>query len=349
MVPESAKATSDRHVRILSGVQASGRLHVGNYYGALRQFIELQNDGEALYFIANLHALTTVADAHSLREYTREAALAYLSLGLDPSKAIVFRQSDIPEITELFWILGSLVPTANLERAHGYKDKIARGTPASFGLFAYPVLMAADVLVFGTDIVPVGKDQTQHLEFARDWATQFNMTFVDGYDPQDPQGERQGHAQGILKLPVARVPEFAAVVPGTDGRKMSKSAGNVIELFAADEEVRKQIMGIKTDSTPIESPKPTDSALYQLLTITAPPGEFARLDASWRTGGKGYVEYKKILLEYFHATFDTARQRREELRRDPAEVERILVGGAQRAREIATPIMEQVRRAAGIH
>jgi tryptophanyl-tRNA synthetase len=347
MVPESVNANC-RRLRILSGVQASGRLHVGNYYGAVHQFIQLQNQSEALYFIANLHALSTVRDAHTLREHTLEAALAYLSLGLDPSKAILFRQSDIPEITELFWILGSLVPIANLERAHSYKDKIARGVSANFGLFAYPVLIAADILAFGADIVPVGKDQTQHIEFARDWATRFNMTFVEGYDPQDPQAKEQGHAPGTLKLPTAHVPERAAVVPGTDGQKMSKSAGNTIELFATDAELRHRIMGIRTDSTPLESPKPIDNALYGLLEIMAPPGEFTQLDASWKAGGKGYADYKKLLLEYFHATFDAARRRREELRRDPAEVERILVDGARRAREIAMPIMEQVRRAAGI-
>lgn len=347
MVPESANA-SRRRLRILSGVQASGRLHVGNYFGAVHQFIQLQNDGEALYFIANWHALSTIHDAHALREYTLEAALAYLSLGLDPDRAILFRQSDIPEISELFWLLGSLVPISNLERAHSYKDKIARGVPATFALVAYPVLMAADILAFGADIVPVGKDQIQHLEFARDWATRFNMTFVDGYDPQDPQATAQGHASGILKLPIARVPERAAIVLGTDGRKMSKSARNTIDLFGSDAEVRQQIMGIRTDSTPLDSPKPIDNALYGLLALMAPAGELAQLDLSWRAGGKGYAEYKKLLLEYFHARFDAARKRREELRRDPAEVERILVDGARRAREMATPIMERVRRATGI-
>ncbi len=347
MVAESPGASS-RRLRFVSGVQASGRLHVGNYYGAVHQFIQLQNDGEALYFIANLHSLSTIRDAHALREYTLEAALAYLSLGLDPNQAILFRQSDIPEITELFWILGSLVPLSNLQRAHSYKDKIARGAPANFGLFAYPVLMAADILAFGADLVPVGKDQMQHVEFARDWATRFNMAFVERYEPQDPQGKEQGHAPGILKLPNARVPERAAIVPGTDGQKMSKSAGNTIELFAADAEVHQRIMGIRTDSAPLESPKPVDNALYALLEIMAPPDEFAQLDASWKAGGRGYAAYKKTLLEYFHATFDAARRRREELRRDPAEVERILIDGARRAREIATPIMEQVRRAAGI-
>ena len=339
---------SSRGPRILSGIQPSGRLHLGNYYGALRQFIQLQSGGEALYFIANLHALSTLRDAQSLREHTLEAALAYLSLGLEPTTSILFRQSDVPEITELFWILGALVPIAHLERAHGYKDKVARGVAANFGLFTYPVLMAADILAFGADLVPVGKDQAQHVEFARDWATRFNMSFVTGYDPQDPRADQPGHTPGILKLPAARVPEYAAVVAGTDGRKMSKSARNTIELFATDAEVQRQIMSIRTDSTPRELPKPIDNALYQLLALIAPPGEFAELDNSWKAGGKGYVDYKKVLLEYFHAAFDTARRRREELRRDPAEVERILVDGAHRAREIAAPIMAQVRLATGI-
>jgi tryptophanyl-tRNA synthetase len=347
MVPQSVN-TSSRGSRILSGVQPSGRLHLGNYYGALHQFIQLQDDGEALYFIANLHALSTVRDAQRLRDDTLEAALAYLSLGLDPSTAILFRQSDVPEITELFWILGSLVPVSHLERAHSYKDKVARAVAANFGLFAYPVLMAADILAFGADLVPVGKDQIQHVEFARDWATRFNMTFVKGYDPQDPQANEPGRVPGVLKLPAARVPEYAAVVPGIDGRKMSKSAGNAIELFATDAEVQRQVMGITTDSTTRESPKPIDSALYRLLALMTPPEEFVQLDASWKAGGKGYAEYKKVLLEYFHATFDGARRRREALRRDPTEVERILVDGAHRAREIAAPIMAQVRRATGI-
>lgn len=347
MVPDAENATSARRARIVAGVQPSGRLHLGNYYGALRQFIELQH-GEALYFIANLHALSTVRDAAALREFTTETALAYLSLGLDPDRVILFRQSDIPEITELQWILGTLVPLSHLGRAHGYKDKIARGRAADFGLFAYPVLMAADILAFGADQVPVGRDQTQHLEFARDWATRFNVTFVVGYDPQDPEAEMIGHVPGILKLPQARVQERVAVVPGTDGRKMSKLFRNTIELFAENEEVRRQIMGIKTDSTSIDAPKPIGSPLYRLLEIMAPPRQFADIDASWKSGGKGYVEYKEKLLEYFHAEFDAPRHRREELRRNPDELERILADGARRAREIAAPILDRVRRAVGI-
>jgi len=335
-------------MRILSGIQSNGRLHLGNYYGAIRQFIELQHEGEALYFIANLHALTTVRDAAEARALIQETAVAFLALGLDPKKAILFRQSDIPEVLELYWILGTVVPMSHLERAHGFKDKTARGVSPDFGLFAYPVLMAADILVYGSDVVPVGRDQVQHLEFARDWATKFNVTFVRGYEPQDPQGREKGHAPGILKLPEARLQENTAVVPGIDGQKMSKSYGNSIEMFGDEREVKKRIMGIKTDSTPVDAPKPTGNALYQLLRVMAPPGELVELERSWTEGGKGYGEYKQKLLEYFHATFDAPRRRRDELLKDPAELERILEDGARRARGLAVPTIERVRKAVGL-
>ncbi|HVE87198.1 MAG TPA: tryptophan--tRNA ligase [Myxococcales bacterium] len=336
-------------MRILSGVQSSGRLHLGNYYGAIRQFVELQNEGEALYFIADLHSMTTVRDGPLRKELTREAALAFLSLGLDPKRAILFRQSDVPEVTELYWILGSVVPQSNLERAHSYKEKLDQGLSPDFGLFAYPVLMAADILLYGSDVVPVGKDQIQHVEFARDWATKFNVTYVKGYDPQDPLGKEKGHAPGVLKLPEARVQEATATVPGLDGRKMSKSYGNAIDLFGEEKETRKRIMSIKTDSTPVEAPKPTEnSPLYQLLKLVAPPAEFPALDASWRQGGIGYGEYKKKLVEFFFAAFGPARQRRAELERDPGELERVLEDGARRAREVAAPVMDAVRGAAGL-
>lgn len=335
-------------MRILSGVQSSGRLHLGNYYGAIKQFINLQEEGEALYFIANLHALTSVRDGKAARELTFETAVAFLALGLDPKRAVLFRQSDIPEVTELYWILGTVVPLANLERAHSYKDKLAKGQAPLFGLFAYPVLMAVDILLYGSDLVPVGQDQVQHLEFARDWATKFNVTYVPGYDPQLPAGG-EGKPPGILKLPTARVQESTAVVPGTDGAKMSKSYGNTIDLFGEDKEVKKQIMGVKTDSTPVEAPKPVEgNALYQLLKVMAAPGDFETIDQAWRAGGKGYGDFKKNLLELFHATFDTARQRRKELLSDPAEVERILSAGAAKAREIAAPVMDSVRTAVGL-
>jgi tryptophanyl-tRNA synthetase len=334
-------------MRILSGVQSSGRLHLGNYYGALRQFIELQHEGQALYFLADLHSLTTVHDPALLRELTRDAALTYLSLGLDPERAILFRQSDIPEVIELYWILGNVAPVSHLERAHSYKDKIARGISPNFGLFAYPVLMAADILLYESDVVPVGKDQVQHIEFARDWATKFNLAYVPGYDAADPRGEKTG-VPGILKLPEARL-SAAAVVPGIDGQKMSKSYGNAIELFGDVRATEKRIMSIKTDSTDVDSPKPVDdSALYQLLKVMVPPAEFAELDRSWRAGGQGYGHYKKQLVALYHATFDGPRARREELLADPGEVERILKDGARRAREIAVPVLDRVRAAVGL-
>jgi tryptophanyl-tRNA synthetase len=335
-------------MRILSGVQSSGKLHLGNYYGAIRQFLQLQHEGEALYFIANLHSLTTVRDAALASDLTRETAAAFLALGLDPSKATLFRQSDIPEVLELYWILGTVVPISNLERATSFKDKIARGLSPDFGLFAYPVLMAADILLYGADAVPVGKDQIQHVEFARDWATKFNLTYVKGYDPADPLGTA-GHPRGVLKLPEARIQESTAVVPGIDGQKMSKSYGNTIDLFAPDAEVKKRIMSIKTDSTPVEAPKPTDqNVLYQLIQVMAPPEQLEEIDRSWRAGGKGYGEYKKMLLDFFHATFDPARKARSELLSDPARLERILQDGARRARTFAEPVIAGVRRAVGI-
>ncbi|MCI0569323.1 MAG: tryptophan--tRNA ligase [Myxococcaceae bacterium] len=335
-------------MRILSGIQSSGQFHLGNYYGAIRQWVRLQDEGEALYFIANLHALNTVRDAQRARELTRDAALAMFSLGLDPKRATVFRQSDVPEVAELFWVLGTVVPLANLERAHSYKDKVARGISPDFGLFAYPVLMAADILLYGSDVVPVGKDQVQHVEFARDWATKFNVTYVQGYDPQDPLGTKSG-APGILRLPEARIEEATAVVPGIDGQKMSKSYGNTIDLFGDEKDVKKRIMSIKTDSTPVEAPKPTAEApLYDLLKLMTPPGEFAAVDQAWRAGGVGYGDFKKRLLDTFHASFGPARARRAELLRDPAELERLLSDGAQRARALAAPIVDAVRRAVGL-
>ncbi|AKJ04020.1 tryptophanyl-tRNA synthetase [Archangium gephyra] len=336
-------------MRILSGVQSSGRLHIGNYYGAIRQFVQLQDEGQAYFFIANLHALTTVREPKLAEELTRDAAMAYVSLGLDPKKAVLFRQSDVREVLELYWILGTVVPHAHLERAHSYKDKIAKGISPDFGLFAYPVLMAADILLYSPDFVPVGKDQIQHIEFARDWAVKFNLTYVPGYDPQDPEGKEKGHAPGILKLPAARVQESTATVPGVDGQKMSKSYGNTIELFGEEKEIKKRIMGIKTDSTAVEAPKPTENApLYDLLKLMLPEQRFQEADASWRAGGKGYGEYKKLLLEAFHENFGPARKRYDELKRDPAELERILQDGAERARAEASQLMQRVRRAVGV-
>ncbi|MDR0966177.1 MAG: tryptophan--tRNA ligase [Myxococcales bacterium] len=338
-------------MRTLSGIQPSGALHLGNYFGALRQFVELQKEeGEALYFIANLHALTTTRDGEALSRNTAAIALDFLALGLDPQKSILFRQSDVPFHAELHWLLGTVTPLALLERGHSYKDKLARGFGADVGLFTYPVLMAADILLYRTDRVPVGKDQKQHLEIARDIATKFNLTYVPGYDPQDPEGrENKKHTKGILKLPEPFILDSTAVVPGTDGQKMSKSYGNAIDLFGTDKELKKQIMGIVTDSTPVEAPKDPDASnLFLLLKLFLSPSEIDVLAQSFRQGGTGYGAYKKQLLDAFHAAFDPARARRLELQKDMGEIEAILQDGAQRAEAIARPVIEEVRRAVGV-
>jgi tryptophanyl-tRNA synthetase len=336
-------------MRILSGIQPSRKIHIGNYFGAIRQFIDLQNQGESLYFIANLHALTTVRNAVELETYTHDLALDFLALGLDPKRAILFRQSDIPEVVELFWYLSALAPMGLLERAHAYKDKIARGASAELGLFSYPVLMAADILVYGSDCVPVGKDQMQHLEMTRDIAIKFNAAFVPGYDPADPEGKEQAHTPGILKLPEALIQDSTAVVPGTDGQKMSKSYGNVIEVFADDKTVKKQIMGMKTDSTPVEAPKdPAATPILPLMRLFAAADEIAQVEQSFREGGKGYGHYKQRLLELFHERFDPARKLRAELAGDRDHVDRVLREGAERARSMAAPVIQSVRRAVGI-
>ncbi|MGI5863854.1 MAG: tryptophan--tRNA ligase [Myxococcales bacterium] len=337
-------------MRFLSGVQPSGSLHLGNYFGAIRQFVELQDKGESLYFIANLHALTTVRDGETLRQNTLGIALDYLALGLDPARAVLFRQSDIPFHTELYWILGAVTPMGLLERGHSYKDKIARGFSPDLGLFSYPVLMAADILLYRADVVPVGKDQKQHLEFARDIATKFNVTFVKGYDPQDPEAKQgKKKAKGILKLPEPMILESTAVVPGTDGQKMSKSYGNTIDLFADDKTLKKQIMGIVTDSTPVEAPKdPENNTVFLLLKLFLSPSEIEEVAESYRRGGTGYGEYKKRLLDAFHAHFDPARRKRTELAKDPGAVEQILRDGARRAMEIAAPVIDEVRKTVGL-
>ncbi len=335
-------------MRFLSGIQSSGKIHLGNYFGAMRQFIALQDQGESLFFIANHHALTSVRSAAELQSLTLDVALDFLALGLDPARAVLFRQSDIPELPELFWYLSAISPMGLLERAHSYKDKIARGFTPELGLFTYPVLMAADILLYGADVVPVGKDQVQHLEITRDLATKFNAAFVPGYDPKDPTGEKTGAPRGVLKLPEARLEESTAVVPGTDNAKMSKSYKNTIDVFADDATVKKQIMGIKTDSTPVESPKdPAATPLLPLLRLFASPDDVAELERTFREGGLGWGHYKLKLLELFHATLDPARVRRRELAGDPGHVEAVLVDGAARARAIAAPVIDEVRRAVG--
>jgi tryptophanyl-tRNA synthetase len=338
-------------MRILSGIQASGDLHLGNYYGAIRQFVELQNQGEALYFIANLHALTSLSDGAKLREYAYGIAAAYLAFGVDPDESILFRQSDVPEVTEVFWIFTSLVTVPWLERGTSYREKVEnKKQEGSLALLSYPVLQAVDILLFGTDLVPVGKDQQQHLEWTRDIAVKFNLQYVPGYDPAFPNGE-EGHPKGIFKLPDYRLEERAAVVLGTDGRKMSKSYDNTIPLFGDDKAVETAIKKkMPMDSTPLESPKPLDGppgTLYKLLELMAPPSEWPAIDKSWREGGRGYGHYKQDLLGFFHATFDGPRKRYAELVADKGELDRILKKGAERARGLAEPYVKKVRRVAG--
>jgi len=319
-------------MRVLSGVQPSGELHLGNYLAAMKQHIEAQNEHECFYFIANYHSLTTVRDPQRLRELTREVALGYLALGLDPQKASLFRQSDVPEVTELAWILGTVTGKGLLERATSYKDKIARGLSPSMGLFCYPLLMAADILIYRSDLVPVGEDQVQHIEMTQDMATHFNTT----YNCQ------------VLKRPEPKLNE-ASYVPGVDGQKMSKSYNNAIDLFDTPKSTRKRIMSIKTDSTPVEAPKnPGACNVFALYRLLATREEAEAMAERYRAGGLGYGEAKKALADVFERVFGPARQRREKLAADPDYVEDVLRTAAGRARAVAREVMEDVRQACGI-
>jgi tryptophanyl-tRNA synthetase len=320
-------------MRILTGIQPSGKLHWGNYFGAMKSMFDLQAKGEEIFmFIANYHAMTTVRDGATLREMTRDVALDYLACGLDPEKSIVYRQSDVKEVQELAWFLSCLTPMGLLERCHSYKDKMAHGFDATHGLFAYPVLMAADILIMNADLVPVGKDQKQHLEVTRDLAQKFNNAF----------GE-------IFKLPDAYIPDSVATIPGTDGQKMSKSYHNAIELFEPNGSIKKKVMGIVTDSKTMEEPKePEGNSIYELYKLFATPEEVAQMAASFRAGNYGYGHAKKALLEAYHRLFDPFKARREELAKDPAALEDILQDGAERARAAAAPTMEKVRAAVGL-
>lgn len=319
-------------MRILSGIQPSGTPHLGNYFGMMRPAIELQDRGEAFYFIADLHALTTVHDAARLRANSRELALDFLACGLDPARAVLFRQSDVPVVTELAWILSTITPMGLLERCHSFKDKTARGLAASHGLFAYPVLMAADILLYDSDLVPVGKDQKQHLEVTRDIAVKMNETFGP-----------------VFKLPEPAIREETAIVPGLDGEKMSKSYNNTIEIFAPENVIRKKIMGIKTDSTPVEAPKPTEnSAILGLHRLVASPEDHAAMVRDFEQGGTGYGDLKKRLFAAVWEFFATARERRAELAADPALVDRVLADGAQRAGSVAEVVIQRVRAAVGL-
>ncbi|MFN6054393.1 MAG: tryptophan--tRNA ligase [Gemmataceae bacterium] len=317
--------------RILSGVQPSGKLHLGNYFGAVKQHIELQNSGECFYFIADYHSLTTVHDAKTLSQNTLDVALDYLALGLDPAKAVFFRQSDVPEVNELAWILSTVTNMGLLERAVSYKEKVDKGIDASVGLFYYPILMAADILMYRSSLVPVGKDQVQHIEMTQDIAGKFNRCF----------GE-------IFPIPGFRL-DKESKVPGVDGQKMSKSYGNTIEIFAEGKPLEKRIMGIVTDSTPVESPKdPARCNVFALYSLFASEAEKTALEQKYRSGGMGYGEAKKALLAKVNEHFSAAREKRKELASRPGEVEDILKAGARRAREEARATIRLVRRAVGM-
>ncbi|MEE3365165.1 MAG: tryptophan--tRNA ligase [Planctomycetota bacterium] len=319
-------------MRVLSGIQPTGRFHWGNYFGAIRQYIALQENEQAFYFIADLHALTTIRDADQLRSLTRDAALDLLALGLDPEQATLFRQSDVPEVSELTWLLLTVTNLSWLEKCHAYKDKKERGVAADAGLFTYPVLMAADILIYDSDIVPVGVDQVQHIEVTRDIAERFNSIY----------GE-------VFVLPEARVLDSSAKVPGTDGEKMSKSYGNVIELFEPAKRVRKKVMSIKTDSTPVEDAKdPESCSVFDLYRLFADPTQVSELADRYRAGGLGYGDAKQALFELSQEHFAEAAERRQLLESDEGTLEAILQAGAERARQKAGEVLGRARAACGL-
>ncbi len=320
-------------MRILSGIQPSGALHLGNYFGMMRPAIELQNSGEAFYFIADYHSMTSLFDASQRRRYSLDVALDFLACGLDPARAVVFRQSDLPEHTELAWILSTLTPMGLLERCHSYKDKVARGVAVNHGLFAYPVLMAADILIYEATAVPVGRDQKQHVEVTRDIAIKFNETY------------------GVtFTLPEPLIRDEVAVIPGTDGQKMSKSYGNAIEIFGDEKVLRKKIMSIVMDSRTPQEPKPDadQNLAIRLLKLVAPPDLSRDTEERLRAGGLGYGDLKKLLFEHCWTYFDQPRARRAELQAHPDRVEAILRDGADRARAVARPVLKRARRACGL-
>ena len=319
--------------RILTGITPSGTLHIGNYFGAMRPAIELQAGGDAFYFIADYHSMTVITDPKERRDYTLGIALDWLACGLDPAKAVFWRQSDIPEVCELTWMLGSLTPMGLLERAHSYKDKLAKGIAPNFGLFSYPVLMAADILLFDTNVVPVGKDQKQHLEMTRDIAIKFNLTYGETF-----------------VVPEERISEEVAVIPGLDGQKMSKSYGNTIEIFGDEKALRKKIMGIVMDSRTPQEPKPdADKNLaVQLLKHVAPKDIAADYENRLRAGGLGYGDLKKGLFEHYWNHFAPYRAKRAELAANLDHVEQVLRDGAQRARAVADKVMARARKNCGL-
>ena len=318
--------------RILSGVQSSGTLHIGNYFGMMRSSLALQEGNECFYFIADYHALTQLPEPALLRQRTFDVAVDFLACGLNPETTVFFRQSDVAEVQELTWILSCLTPVGLLERCHSYKDKLARGMEANHGLFAYPVLMAADILLYNSQLVPVGKDQKQHLEVTRDIAIRFNNRYGD-----------------ILTIPDALIQEDVAVIPGLDGQKMSKSYDNTIEIFGEGKPVRQKFMKIVTDSTPLEEPKNPDTCnVFALYKLMATDEEQAELRQRYLAGNMGYGHAKQALYEKYSEYFAPMRERRKQLIEKPQLVEDVLQDGAARARKVARQTIQRVRQAVGL-
>lgn len=321
-------------MRFLTGLQPSGKLHIGNYFGAIQNAIELQNKGEAFYFIANYHAMTTMPGAEPLRANTYEMAVDLLACGLDPQKAVFFAQSAVPEVNELAWILSTVCPMGLLERCHSYKDKIAKGFSPNHALFAYPALMAADILLYDSDAVPVGKDQKQHLEVTRDLAGKINDAF----------------GKDLLRMPEAIINETTAIVPGLDGQKMSKSYGNTLPVFGEEKALRKLInKKVVTDATPLEDPKPTEnSIILALYKLFATPAQYDEMVEAHKRGGVGYGQFKKDLFEAYWEFFRAAREKREWIMANPGYVDEVLAAGATKAREAAAQVLARVRKAVGL-
>ncbi|MFH1716580.1 MAG: tryptophan--tRNA ligase [Planctomycetota bacterium] len=319
-------------MRVLSGIQPSGKLHIGNYFGAMRQHLQLQAEHSCFYFIADYHALTSNPSPDDVAGHSLDVAMDYIALGLDTDKTVFWRQSDVPEVTELTWLLSCVTPLGLLQRCTSYKDKVAQGLSPNHGLFAYPVLQAADILIYNSNLVPVGADQKQHIEVTRDIAIRFNNTY----------GE-------IFTLPQEHIIEAVAVVPGVDGRKMSKSYGNTIEIFEPANSMKKKIMRIVTDSTPVEDPKDPDKCnVFALLKLVATSDELAEWESKYRNGGLGYGQVKKRLAELMRDFFEPFRQRRAELENNVDYVKEVLANGANRAKAEARETLEKARRAVGL-
>lgn len=321
-------------MRFLTGLQPSGQLHIGNYFGAIEPAVRLQDQGEAFYFIANYHAMTTMESAEKLRDNTYGLAVDFLACGLDPEKSVFFAQSAVPEVNELAWILSTVCPMGLLERCHSYKDKLAKGFSPSHALFAYPALMAADILLYDSDAVPVGKDQKQHLEVTRDLAGKINDAF----------------GENLLKVPDAIISESTAIVPGLDGQKMSKSYGNTLPIFGEEKAMRKLInKKVVTDATPLEAPKPTEnSIILALYKLFATPEQYQAMIDAHHQGGVGYGQFKKDLFEVYWEYFRAAREKREWILAHPEYVHDVLTSGAAKARETAAATLSRVREAVGL-